>query len=271
MGDLEYSPTGRTFAPAYTGYIVWLEGDNLLETLMLNLVDYDLTDTDLPIWEKPLNMHALRPRQPQKAKLGDLDNDGRQIKIGKKLGDYRAASPTGPVQLFTWPSRAVCLSKPENGRVKTVHFTQGLALSDRPVDPMKPYNQEGNPINLQRHKAAWRDLHSLLAIQPNHNRTVLALSHAAHSGIAGARLNVAGIARGDEAAKILFWRHERMPVPAAMLGDVNQIERIGGLLKNAEQAELEINNRTRRIAKLYLAPRQNHQMVGNPIRTKSPR
>jgi len=253
VGDLEYSPTGRTFAPAYTGCIVWLEGENLLETLMLNLVDYDLTDTDLPIWEKPLSVHVLRARQPQKAKQGDVDKDGQQIKIGKKMGDYRVASPTGPVQLFTWPSRAVLLTKPENGQVKAVHFTQGLALSDQPVDPMKPYNQEGKPINLQRHKAAWRELHSLLAIQPNHNRTVLALSHAARSGMAG-RLNVAGIARGDEAAKILFWRRERMPVPAALLADVNLIERLGGLLQNAKDAAFELNKRTRRIAKLYLAP-----------------
>lgn len=253
VGDLEYSPTGRTFAPAYTGCIVWLEGDNLLKTLMLNLVDYDLTDTDLPIWEKPLSVHVLRARQPQKAKKGDVDTDGKQIKIGKKLGDYKAASPTGPVQLFTWPSRAVLLTKPENGQVKAVHFTQGLALSDQPVDPMKPYNQEGKPVNLQRHKAAWRELHSLLAIQPNHNRTVLALSHAARSGLAG-RLNVAGIARGDEAAKILFWRHERMPVPAALLADVDLIERLGKLLQNAKDAAVELNKRTRRIAKLYLAP-----------------
>ncbi len=253
VGDLEYSPTGRTFAPAYTGCIVWLEGDNLLETLMLNLVDYDLTDTDLPIWEKPLSVHVLRARQPEKAKVGDLDKDGNQIKVGKKLGDYKAASPTGPVQLFTWPSRAVLLTKPENGQVKAVHFTQGLALSDQPVDPMKPYNQEGKPINLRRHKAAWRDLHSLLAIQPNRNRTVLALSHATRSGISG-RLSVAGIARGDEAAKILFWRHERMPVPAALLADVNLIERLDGLLRNAEQAAFELNGRARRIAKLYLVP-----------------
>lgn len=254
VGDLEYSPTGRTFAPTYTGCVVWLEGDSLLETLMLNLVDYDLTDTDLPIWEKPLSVQALRARQPQKAKAGDLDEKGLQIKVGKKLSDYKVASPTGPVQLFTWASRAVLLTGSENGQVKTVHFTQGLALSDRPVDPMKPYNQEGKPINLQRHKAAWRDLHSLLAIQPNHNRTVLALSHAARSGISAARLNVAGIARGDEVAKILFGRHERMPVPAALLHDVNLIERLGGLLQNAEQAAFELNNRTRRIAKLYLAP-----------------
>ncbi|MBF0566500.1 MAG: type I-E CRISPR-associated protein Cse1/CasA [Nitrospirae bacterium] len=254
VGNLEYLPTGRTFAPTYTGCTVWLEGNNLLETLMLNLVDYDLTDTDLPIWEKPLNVQVLRVRQPPKAKKGDVDENGKQIKIGKKLGDYKAALPTGPVQLFTWPSRAVLLTKPENGKVETVHFTQGLALSNLPIDPMKPYDKEGKPVNLQRNKTAWRDLHSLLAIQPNHNRTVLAFSHAARSGLEAARLNVSGIARGDEAAKILFWRHERMPVPAAFFADVNLIERLGGLLKNAEQAATKLNNRTRRIAKLYLAP-----------------
>jgi CRISPR system Cascade subunit CasA len=45
-----------------------------------------------------------------------------------------------------------------------------------------------------------------------------------------------------------------MPVPAAMLADINLIDRLGGLLRNAEQAASELNNRTRRIAKLYLAP-----------------
>lgn len=254
VGGLEYSPTGRTFAPAYTGCIVWPEGANLLETLLLNLVDYDLTDTDLPIWEKPLTVHALRSRQPQKARQGDLDEAGKQIKIGKKLENYKAAVPTGPVQLFTWPSRAVLLSKPENGTVATVHFTQGLALRDDPVDPMKAYNLEGRPIGLQRHKAAWRDLHSLLEMAPNRNRTVMALSHATRSGLGPVRLNVAGIARGDEAAKILFWRHERMPLSPALLADANLIERLGALLKNAEQAGFELNGRARRIAKLYLVP-----------------
>lgn len=254
VGELEYSPTGRTFAPAYKGCIVWLEGSNLLDTLMLNLVDYDLAETDLPIWERPLSIHSLRARQPRKAKEGDLDEDGKQIKIGKKLADYRVAVPTGPVQLFTWPSRCVLLSEPKNGAIETVYFTQGLALSDHPVDPMKPYNRKGNPISLQPHKAAWRDLHSLLDVRPNRNRTVLSLAHAARSGVACPRLNVAGIARGDQAAKILLWRHERMPVPAALLGDDNLIERLGGLLQSAEDAASELNNRTRRIARLYLAP-----------------
>ena len=119
-------------------------------------------------------------RRPKK---GDVDKDGKQIKIGKKLGDYKRASPLG---LFNSSLGRVVPSVDQTGdwKVRTLHFTQGLALSDHPVDPMKPYNQEGQPISLLRHKAAWRDVHSILDIQPKHNRTVLALAHAARSGIA---------------------------------------------------------------------------------------
>ena len=254
VGNIEYSPTGRTFAPTYTGCIVWLEGANLLETLLLNLVDYDMTDTDFPIWEKPLTIHALRARQPQKAQPGDLGEDGKQIKIGKKMDGYKVSVPTGPVQLFTWPSRAVRIVRPEDRTVEKVFFTQGLPLGDHPVDPMKPYDLQGKPIGLQKEKAAWRDLHALLSLAPNHGRTVLALSHAARCGMASFRLNIAGIARGDEVAKILFWRHERMPVPASILNDVNLIERLGHLLKNAENAAQEQYRRTKRVCRFYRVP-----------------
>lgn len=54
--------------------------------------------------------------------------------------------------------------------------------------------------------------------------------------------------------KALLWRHERMPVRAALLANVNLIERLGAVLQNAERAAFELNGRTRRIAKLYLAP-----------------
>lgn len=254
VGALEYSPTGRTFAPSYTGCTVWLEGRNLLETLLLNLVDYDMTETDVPIWEDPLSVYALIARQPNKAKLGDVDKQGKQIKIGKKIGDYKAAVPTGPVQLFTWPSRAVLLGMPDDGKVRTMHYTQGIAMADLPVDPMKPYKRDGKPLRLQRHKAAWRDLHSILELQPSHNRTVVALSHAARCGISTTRLNVAGVARGDEVAKILFWRRERLPVPAAILDDINLVERSGRLLQMAEVAESELYRRAKTMARLVRIP-----------------
>ena len=72
--------------------------------------------------------------------------------------------------------------------------------------------------------------------------------------MASFRLNIAGIARGDEVAKILFWRHERMPVPASILNDVNLIERLGHLLKNAENAAQEQYRRTKRVCRFYRVP-----------------
>jgi hypothetical protein len=39
-----------------------------------------------------------------------------------------------------------------------------------------------------------------------------------------------------------------------LLADSNLIDRLGGLLESAERVALELNNRARRIAKLYLAP-----------------
>jgi CRISPR system Cascade subunit CasA len=68
--------------------------------------------------------------------------------------------------------------------------------------------------------------------------------------------HVVGLASApNKAGKFLLWRHDRMPVPAAMLADVNLIERLGTLLQNAEQAASELNFRTRRLTKLYLSPR----------------
>jgi hypothetical protein len=45
-----------------------------------------------------------------------------------------------------------------------------------------------------------------------------------------------------------------MPVPTALLADGNLIERLGGLLKDAELTATELSSRVRRIAKLYLSP-----------------
>jgi hypothetical protein len=45
-----------------------------------------------------------------------------------------------------------------------------------------------------------------------------------------------------------------MPVSAALLGDVNLIERLGELLESAEQAAIELRSRSWQIAKFYRVP-----------------
>jgi CRISPR system Cascade subunit CasA len=133
---------------------------------------------------------------------------------------------------------------------------------------MKVYRaskEEGiSPLPLSSGKAAWRDAHSILTIPPadSNERRAECLNLVARARSKGAvqpdrqfLAHVVGLASApNKAGKFLLWRHERMPVPAALLADANLIERLGVLLQNAEQAAIELNHRARRIAKLYLAP-----------------
>jgi len=133
---------------------------------------------------------------------------------------------------------------------------------------MKVYRaskEEGiSAVPLSSGKAAWRDAHSILTIPAANsnerrpecfNLVVRARSMGSVQPERQFVAHVVGLASAPKkAGKFLLWRHERMPVPAALLAEVNLIERLGGLLGNAEQAASELNYRTRRIAKLYLAP-----------------
>jgi CRISPR system Cascade subunit CasA len=119
-------------------------------------------------------------------------------------------------------------------------------------------------VPLNSGKAAWRDAHSILTIPPPQSDeqrpecfNLLARAHSNNVVPPKERFvtQVVGLASAPKkAGKFLLWRHERMPVSAALVGDLNLIERLGGLIQNAEQAAVVLNNRVRRMAKLYLSP-----------------
>jgi CRISPR system Cascade subunit CasA len=236
---LPYSADGI----ALRGMNVWLQGVTLFDTLMINLAP--TTDNSLPPWELD-DPHKHRDRL-----------DGK---------DRRAVAAFGVVDRLTWQSRLVRLL-PNGGTFSKMYFTQGRSADKSPGDPMKVYRvskEEGiSAVPLGSGKAAWRDAHSIFSIPaPNSNeRRPECFNLAVRAGSAAGPVqrqfitHVVGLASApNKAGKFLLWRHERMPVLAALLADVNLIERLGGLLQNAEQAAVELNNRTRRIAKLYLAP-----------------
>lgn len=230
-------------AMALRGMNIWLQGMTLFDTLMINLSP--TTDHSLPPWELD-NPHAHRDTL-----------DGK---------DRKAVAAFGIVDRLTWQSRLVRLL-PQDGSFSKMYFTQGRSADKSPGDPMKVYRtskEEGiSAVPLSSGKAAWRDAHSILMIPPanSNERRPECFNLAARTGSAAGQVqtqfvtHVVGLASApNKAGKFLLWRHERMPVPAALLSDPNLIERLGGLIQNAELAAIELNYRTRRIAKLYLAP-----------------
>lgn len=236
---LPYSADGI----ALRGMNVWLQGVNLFDTLMINLAP--TADDSLPPWELD-DPHKHRDRL-----------DGK---------DRKAVAAFGVVDRLTWQSRLVRLL-PNDGTFSRMYFTQGRSADKSPGDPMKAYRQsreEGiSAVPLSSGKAAWRDAHSIFTIPAanSHERRPECFNLAARASSTFGQpqrqfmTHVVGLASApNKAGKFLLWRHERLPVPAALLDDVNLIERLGDLLQNAEQAASELNNRARRIAKLYLAP-----------------
>ena len=231
-------------AIALRGMNIWLQGATAFDTLMINLTPAGVES--LPPWE--LNdSHMHRDKLNGKART--------QI------------SCSGIVDRFTWQSRLVRLLL-RDGVFSKMYFTQGRSADKSPGDPMKVYRiskEEGiSALPLSSGKAAWRDAHSILTIPPGNSKeqrpecfNLLARARFDRAIPPGKKfiVHVVGLASApNKAGKFLLWRHERMPVSVEILNDVNLIERLGGLLQNAEQAASELNHRTRRIAKLYLKP-----------------
>ena len=231
-------------AIALRGMNIWLQGKTLFDTLMINLVPTN--GTSLPPWEMN-DPHKNRDRQDGKKRVTVLSS--------------------GIVDRLTWQSRLVRLLS-ENGVPSRMFFTQGRSADKSPGDPMKVYRlskEAGiSALSLSSNKAAWRDAHSIFTIPAAQSteRRPECFNLVVKARLEGTippekqfLAHVVGLASAPQkAGKFLLWRHERMPIPAALLIDSNLIERLGQLLQKAEQAAIGLNQRTRRIAKLYLSP-----------------
>lgn len=238
LGTQQIKPTPRQFGPCVKGLVLWLQGESLFHTLLLNLVPRNYVEADKPAWEDDSIVQAA-------------------INSWRKPTTF-----AGPVQRFAPLSRFVRVVDR-----RSIFFTNGLKvdLKADSDDPMKVYSRSDEKklykaVELRQNRAAWRDAHTLFSLRSSmRNKPPASMNHVARlagdglfAKTAQPRANLVGLA--TDQGKALLWRHERMPVPIALFTDFNLTERLGGLLQNAEQAAFELNNRTRRIAKLYLAP-----------------
>lgn len=157
-GLIKRFTTAAKAAPIATFALSAAQGQNLHETLCLNLVGYAGQDGDQAVWErKPLTVEAVR-----------LYHE-----------DGRADVPRGRADRYTWPSRSVLLIPETSGdgtvRVTSIGFAAGIPLDGPPegagsnLDPMvtlrppaDPKKPERFPLKLRREQLLWRDLSALL-------------------------------------------------------------------------------------------------------------
>lgn len=220
-------------APLANCAMFLLRGSNLFETLMLNLVRYDMekghpfegSGIDTPVWE--------------------IDEP---IKAQDRL-------PRGYVDWLTWPSRRLLLSQPESidgeDVVKTVVLMKGAQLqnlNDRRIyETMVAFRsardaKEGEapylPVKFDPDRALWRDFTALCQSQdPKRARpkTVSWVGSVEPVVEDGRDLPIQVDALGmlsDRALKIL-WRSERFDLPLAYLEDVRLTAALRGALEFA--------------------------------------
>ncbi|HEV7377859.1 MAG TPA: type I-E CRISPR-associated protein Cse1/CasA [Pyrinomonadaceae bacterium] len=229
-------------------------GDNLFETLALNLLVYNEekpianTSHDLPAWEH------RRPAIPQK--------EGTPV--------------SGYLDYLTWQSRRIHLiPEGEPIVVRRCQIQQNLRLPEAPLifDPFKCYlldkDKGFRPLPLSTSKALWRDSHTLFqqsaqtgksaAKRPELFNQLARIDQARDEGLIEARKIYALTAYGfatdpGKAASVLLWSRERLPLPLRYLNDQALVERLGSALGFADEVARILRSSLRYLAKLLLAP-----------------
>ena len=271
------TPFNLSDSPLTRGVSVFAVGDNLFQTLALNLIEYneslplERSGPDVPIWENDY------PEEP-----------------------YSAGTPTkGYLDYLTWQSRNIHLF-PEGDPVgvRYCQIQQRLKLPKQQyLDPFKCF-QRGEkglvPKALSADRAVWRDSHALLQKadsdfkRPEVFNWLARVDDRRRAGQIDARpeyqVVVAGLATAPgKAASVLLWRHERLPLPLKYLEDERLIATLEEALHLAEGVGrllgagcVQVQGKTKRfqvpspmwlLAQEVLAKDQNGKADSNAVRS----
>lgn len=240
-------------SPMTRGAVILLQGNNLFETLALNLLnlykpDFPDFNDDAPVWERK---ECWQPGHNQK--------------------------PNGKHEYLSWQSRSIRLLPESDGRVCECYFAQGRALADDwRNEPLFAYRRDEKlglivwPFNEAR--AVWRDSHALFNLSgdapfqiPQGLRHLAAL---ANEGFLDAhrmyQLQILGQSLESGQPTIHFWRQERLPVKIEYLNRTELLENLRQALNLGEEAARKVQQSLWALARLLIAPASDSKAARQP-------
>ncbi len=230
-------------APLNQGALVFIKGENLFQTLLLNAVYYDPTQPNRPI-----------PRDFDREDLPVWERDATR----RKPGDYPQA---GYLDYLTWMSRHVrLLPDPDGETVSWCYLAQGEKLpaakeGQGPTvrDPFCAFrtNKDGLtfPIKLQEDKALWRDSGSLFAWkEETHASGTLRHAHEVAEYLDDLELRCAVIGLANDQANPLLWRQEVLPLSLALLREGQVVAYIERALEWCEELGFLLREQVKALA-----------------------
>jgi CRISPR system Cascade subunit CasA len=242
------------------------KGNNLFQTLMLNLVHYSADD------DSPFSFKAAADKP-----AWERDNETKQ---DDRLFD-------GYLDLLTWQSRRVKLvpERDQEGNllgVSGVVAMKGFQLPgfvryqrETMVGFVKYENAKGSqdpwpPLGFRNGKDLWRDCHALFQSVAQKTERPLTLQWINDLRQAGTlnqkqvRLELAGLCSNQ--AKIYFWRHESLPLPLAYLNDASLLESLRTTIDLAERVEGALFEAVRIAAATSLKPGKDERKLAKKER-----
>lgn len=204
-GTTQRFVTSARASPYANACLTFVHGNNLLETLCLNLVSYDRKrnrENDRASWEQePAPLSAL-----QKGAVQVFD---------------------GLASTYTWNARSVLFNTDERGNVVSMYYAEGLSPDAKGyADPMVTLtrNSKGELYSLayRQGRGLWRDLHSFVPTDEGNTAPEViswAYQLLTDSGRASQQLSFSsvGLVKDSNKAKITMTRHELLRLPQVAL------------------------------------------------------
>ncbi len=237
----QYGAGGRIIGGDYfsessfaNGLSFFIEGENLFETLFLNLLPYPAEDIgiktkpdDCPIWERDKPYDVCGRNSPDKGKT------------------YQ---PLGLLDLLTWPGRKVQLIAEDGQQVCEIKMRSGLKMNDQQF-PWYAYNAKGFYLRARAAHAVWRDYAVLLQFRntvsgkdnkgrsPKTVQWLQEISADEFSFDHPFRITGLGMAKEAGKQKVYFYSAQRLPLPDDYLSNSNLISTIATMLDLAESVQ----------------------------------
>jgi CRISPR system Cascade subunit CasA len=188
-------------SPWSRGAILFLQGDNLFQTLALNLLgllrkDFPISMEDQPVWERETEW------QPAHSLV-----------------------PLGIFEYLTWQSRAIKILLEQDGDLKECYFAQGRALIESfKHEPSYVYRKDTKlgylSWQFDEGRVLWRDSHTLFNLAKDSTfvlpESLQYLGQLTREKSINRKhlyqLQVLGQALETGQSTIRFWRNERLPL-----------------------------------------------------------
>ncbi len=252
-------------APLNKAAVAVVRGDNLFQTLMLNLLPYSRED-ELPY-----------PMDPNDLPAWERDDETRA----------ESRRPNGYLDLLTWQSRRIRLYKDQKDGggmvVRQVAIMKGFQLprsGDRyqweTMVAFRANKQKGaeDPwlaLEFREERAVWRDSMALfqsVAAQQYRPRTLDWLGQVVDAGFIerSQKLPLDLYGLSADRAKVLFWRNERLPLRLAYLDDQDLLDTLRRSLEHAEQVARALGTALNQLATRCLAAQEGRTPDSNAVR-----